>query len=194
MDIPPPEDQSPKAKLVRNIREIGRRIIRGTAAGENRSVSWHFILRIVSIILSSLGSVGVIVDKASNNLPGEVGWAFWGSVILLIFGVLSQIANEFQIAQLAMDSRSLAERSALCETQLENILIVEDPRQPVVDLLIAISNVFASEKYNRVLPRMTSEMERAAESLANSMVERYGGNWNLPKRPQRPKGKSGDDS
>lgn len=190
LPIPPPASPAPDAKLVRNIREICRRIVRGSAATGNWSVRAHLILRIVSIILSSLGGVGLIVDKVSTNLPGETGWPFWGSVILLSVGILSQIANEFQVAQRAGDARSLAERCTLCETQLENILIVDDPRQPVADLLLSMNDVFISERFNRVLPVMTPARETAAERMAQALVDRYGGHWQLPQRPQRSRVKS----
>jgi hypothetical protein len=183
--IPPPTSQTPEAKLTRNIREICRRVVRGQAAARNPSVRWQLVLRVGSILLSSLGGVGVVADKASGNLPSETGWAFWGSVILLSFGILSQIANEFQVAQRAADSRSVAERCTLCETQLENILIVDDPRQPVANLLLAINLLFENEKYNRVLPAATDAMETDAERNAQRLLERYAKHWQLKTRPQR---------
>lgn len=96
--IPPPTDETPEAKLSRNIRQVCRRIVRGKSAASNWQVPAQMFLRIASIALSALGSAGVIVDKVSGNLPNETGWAFWGSIVVLLFGIVLQIANEFQVA------------------------------------------------------------------------------------------------
>ena len=77
----------------------------------------------------------------------------------------------------------------MCETQLENILIVDDPRQPVADLLLSMNEVFASERFNRVLPAMKPGRESEAERMAQSLIDRYGRHWELPQRPQRQRGK-----
>ena len=90
--IPPPDGKGPEAKLARNVSELCLRIVRGKAAVHNAAVWLQRVLGILSILLSTLGSVGVIADKAAGNLPDQTGWAFWGSVILLGFGILSQIA------------------------------------------------------------------------------------------------------
>jgi hypothetical protein len=184
--IPLPADQTPEAKLARNIGQVCRRVVRGKAAAGNWQVKSQLILRIASIILSSLGSAGVIVDKVSGNLPGETGWAFWGSVIVLLFGILLQIANEFRISQIAADSRLLAERCALYETQLEDMLIFENPASPVADLLRKIMELFQNERYNAVLPTMTPEMEAEAERWATTLINANKANWQLvARRPTR---------
>jgi hypothetical protein len=192
--IPLPADQTPEAKLTRNIRQVCRRIVRGKAAARNWQVSSQLILRITSIVLSSLGSAGVIVDKVSGNLSSETGWAFWGSVIVLLFGILLQIANEFRIAQIAADSRLLAEQCALHETQLENMLIDDDPMGPVAGLLRKIIELFENARYNAVLPTTTAEMEAKAESWATTLISANKGNWHLVDRRPRRAGKPKDSA
>jgi len=183
--IPPPADQTPEAKLTRNIRQVCRRVVRGKAAAGNWQVKSQLILRIASIILSSLGSAGVIADKVSGNLPGETGWAFWGSVIVLLFGILLQVANEFRISQIATDSRLLAERCALYETQLEDMRIFENPLAPVAELLRKIMELFQNERYNAVLAVMTSEMETEAERWSLALIAAHQANWQLVARRPR---------
>lgn len=183
--IPLPADQTPKAKLTRNIQQVCRRIVRGKTATSKWQVRAQLALRIASILLSSLGSAGVIADKVSGTLPSETGWAFWGSVILLVFGILVQIANEFRISQIAADSRSLAERCALCETQLEDMLIFENPLAPVAELLRKLMELFQNERYNAVLPVMTAEMETEAERRATALITTHQANWQLLARRPR---------
>lgn len=186
---PTPEAHSEEAKLARNSGELCRRIVRGQAATENWSVRVHHVLRIVSIILSALGGAGLIADRVSGHLPGETGWAFWGSAVLLAFGILSQVGNEFQIARRAADSRSLAERCTLCEIQLENILIMDDPRQPVIELLLSVNTTFESERCSGIVPVMTEERELTAGRLGQRLLDRHARHWQfrpLPRRPGRP--------
>lgn len=183
--IPPPADQTPEAKLTRNIRQVCRRIVRDKAAALNWQVPAQRALQITSILLSSLGSAGVIADKVSGNLPGEAGWAFWGSVLLLVFSVVLQIANELRVAQIAANSRLLAEQCALCETQLENMLLSENPGAAVSELLARFFQLFESERYNAVLPVMTREMEARANVMANDLIEAHRANWQLVRRSTR---------
>jgi hypothetical protein len=150
--IPPPASKGPEAKLIRNIEALCVRIVRGKAAVQNASVWWQRILGIASIVFSSLGSVGVIADKAAGNLQDQSGWAFWGSVILLGFGIASQIANQFRVGQLAADSESLAVRCGLYGTRLTDMLMDEDPQSAVADLFVEVTTLFQSERYNVVLP------------------------------------------
>ena len=182
--IPPPTDQSPEAKLTRNIRQVCRRVVRGKAAARNWQVRSQLVLRVASIVLSSLGSAGVIVDKVSGNLPGETGWAFWGSVIVLLFGILLQVANEFRISQVAADSRLLAERCALYETQLEDMLISDNPVVSAAELLRKIMELFQNERYNAVLPLMTPDMEVEAERWSVALIASHRANWQLAARRQ----------
>jgi hypothetical protein len=181
----PPPDRTPLGRLSRNVGLACAFIVRGRAAANNWQVRVHLVIRILSIVLSSLGSAGVIVDKVSGTLPNETGWAFWGSVIVLLFGIGLQIANEFRIAQLAADSRLLAEQCALCETQLENSLIEEDPRARVKDLLKRLIQLSENARYNPVLPRMTPELDARAKEWAVALIDTHQPHWELPKRQQR---------
>jgi hypothetical protein len=182
---PQPVSQTPTTRLIFNVEELCRRIARGKKAAQNPSVRFHLALRIASILLSSLGSVGVIVDKATKNLPSESGGAFWGSVILLVFGILLQFANEFQVAQRAADSRSLAEKCDVYDARLENVLNNLDPRTDVANMLVEVNNLFESERCNRVLPRMTSQIERDAAARAANLIARNQNHWQLKVRSQQ---------
>jgi hypothetical protein len=183
--IPPPASKAPDAKLIRNVRELCVRIVRGKAAAQNPSVWWQRVLGIASILLSSLGSVGVIADKAAANLHSETGGAFWGSVILLLFGIVSQIANQLQVAKRAADSESLAVRCGLYETRLENMLIDDDPRTSVGGLLVEVNTLFEKEQYNQVLPRMTDEMKIAAAQWAGNLTADNQKYWQLKVKKQQ---------
>jgi hypothetical protein len=183
--IPPPAGKAPDAKLIRNVRALCVRIVRGKAAAQNPSVAWQRVLGIASILLSSLGSVGVIANKAAANLPGQTGWAFWGSVILLVFGIVSQIANQLQVGKRAADSESLAVRCGLYETRLENMLIDDDPRTSVGGLLAEVNTLFEKEQYNQVLPRMTDEMKSAAVHWADNLTADNQKYWQLKVKMQK---------
>lgn len=183
--IPPPANKAPDAKLIRNVRVLCVRIVRGKAAAQNPSVGWQRVLGIASILLSSLGSVGVIADKAVANLPGQTGGAFWGSVILLVFGIVSQVANQLQVAKRAADSESLAVRCGLYETRLENMLIDDDPRTSVGGLLAEVNTLFEKEQYNQVLPRMTDVMKNAATQWAGNLIADNQKYWQLKVKLQK---------
>src|SRR4030095_17037002 len=180
--IPPTVSKAPDTKLIRNIRELCSRIVRGKAAVQNRSVWLQRLLGGASIVLSSLGSVGVIADKSAGNLPTQSGWAFWGSVILLVFGILSQIANQFSVAQRAADSEALAVRCGLYETRLTDMLILDDPQTEFAGLFVEVSTLFQSERYNVVLPRETTKMKDDATKLADDLIARYQPFWSLKVR------------
>jgi hypothetical protein len=180
-----PVDLKRKEKLKQNIGHLCERIVQGQAAERNASIKWQLTLRVVSILLTSLGSVGVIVDKAATNLPGQTGWAFWGSVILLLFGILTQIANEFQVAQRAADSKILYERCNIFKTQLQNCLIASDPTDDVQKLLDDINKLIVEEKYNRVLPTMTKGIRQKCEELSSDLFARYNQGWELLMRQKK---------
>ncbi len=175
----PPAARAPDAKLIRNVRELCLRIVRGKAAAQNWSVWGQRVLGITSILLSSLGSVGVIAYKAAGNLTEQTGWTFWGSVILLVFGILSQIANQFRVAQRAADSESLAIRCGLYETRLTDMLVDDDPQTAVVDLFVEITTLFQNERYNVVLPRETEKMKDASKRWADDLIARNQPFWQL---------------
>jgi hypothetical protein len=181
----PPLAKSPEAKLVRNIHEISIRIMRGKAAAHNGSVYWQQILGIASIIFSALGSAGIIVDKVAGNLPDQTGVTFWSSLILLLFGILSQIANQFRVAQRAADSESLAVRCGLYETRLTDMLMEEDPQTVVADLFVEVTKLFQSERYNVVLPVETGPMRQDAKKWADELVARHREFWQLKVKMQR---------
>lgn len=128
---PPSPSPTPHDKLIRNIRELEIRIVRGKAAAKNYSVFLQRFLSIASIVLAALGSAGVIADKLAGNLPSQTGFQFWGSIILLVFGVLSQIADKFAVGQRSADSESLAVRCGMYETRLTDVYWLKPPSQPL---------------------------------------------------------------
>jgi hypothetical protein len=183
--LPPlPPLTAPVQKLVFNIEELCNRTARGQPARKSWFVRLHVALRILSIVLTSLGSVGVIVAKASANLPGESGAAFWGSVVLLIFGILSQVANEFQIAQLATDARALAEKCDVYDTRLANVLLADDPRQATVAMLVEVNELFESERYNKVLPPESKAIVDAGMLRSRTLILKNLPHWDLQAPPQ----------
>ncbi len=183
----------PAAPDSKTILAICRRIVRGKAAESNRSVLLHSLLRLGSIFLSSLGGVGVVVDKASSHLANESGWAFWGSVILLAFGILSQIANEFRVAERAANSKLIAAKCRLYETQLENILELGGTEEMARDVLRELSDQFIKEPINAILPEMTNELELTAEKLKDRL-EKLVGPSTMPResvaKEKKPKAKA----
>lgn len=177
--IPPPAGKATDAKLIRNVRELCFRVVRGKAAAQNWSVWWQRVLGIASILLSSLGSVGVIADKATGNMSDQSGSKFWGSVMLLVIGILSQIANQFRVAQRAADSESLAVRCGLYETRLTDMLMDDDPQTAVADLFVEVTTLFQSERYNVVLPRETDKHKETAKLWAGDLIARHQPFWQL---------------
>jgi len=158
-----------EARLIRRVQQICARVARGQAARGKWQVQLQRVLRIVSIILSSLGSAGIIADRVYGNVPGQTGWAFTGSVIVLGFGIVLQIANEFRIEQDASDARALAEACGQFETQLDILLGSEDPTAVVAQLHEQVNAVIL--KYHRVLPAVTPELEAKATRLAQRLVK-----------------------
>ncbi|MCI0699886.1 MAG: hypothetical protein L0241_02210 [Planctomycetia bacterium] len=175
---PPTGDATPEARLIRKVRQICVRIIQGKAAVSRWQVKAQRGLRITSIILSSLGSAGVIADKVTGE---TTGWAFVGAVIAIGFGILLQIANEFHVEQIAGDSRSLAEACGLVEVQLGIILEAENPTRAVAQLHDEINTVIL--KYHKVLPAAppASEVDR----LVKLLVEPNRPDWRLPEQQRK---------
>ncbi len=184
---PPPARQTPAERLKFNIRQICFRIARGRAAAKRWYVVLNRALRILSILLSSLGSVGIIADKAAPNLPGQTGWAFWGSIILLGFGIASQVANEFQVAQRALDARAMAEKCDVYAMRLENVLQDDDPRTGVASMLVELNTLFENERYNKVLPHedMPPQMQDDVLRRAAVLISDNEAHWQLPLRMQQ---------
>jgi hypothetical protein len=179
----PTDDPNPLETLKRRIRQVCGRIVQGTAAIRRWEVTLQRTVRVVSIILTSLGSAGVIVDKVSNKLPQEIGWAFWGSVIVLVFGVLLQVLNEFKIEQTATEAIALHEACAVFETQLGMLLEDADPRAAVDRLRQEIYAVIL--KYHRAAPPITKDLAQRADELAVKLITANEGGWKLP-RSKRP--------
>jgi hypothetical protein len=182
---PTDSDPNPRETLKRRIRQICTRVILGKAAIHRWEVKLQQTVRVVSIVLTSLGSAGVIVDKVSNKLPDETSWAFVGSVVVLLFGIVLQILNELKIEQTASDARMLHEACAVFETQLGMVLEESDPRAVVERLRQEVYAVIL--KYHRAAPAATTELEQRADELAAKLIEANEGGWRLPraKRPAR---------
>jgi hypothetical protein len=173
-----PKAPNPADALKRHIRRLCVRIVQGKAAIRRWEVVLQRTVRIVSIVLTSLGSAGVIADKVSGNLPGEAGWAFWGSIIVLLFGILLQVLNELRVEQTATEAIALSEGCAVFETQLGMALEEPDPRTAVERLRGELNTIVL--KYHRALPPMTDELKSHAEELADSLIEANEGGWELP--------------
>lgn len=184
---PPPSDNpNPLEALKRRIRQVCGRVVQGKAAIRRWEVTLQRTVRIVSILLTSLGSAGVIVDKVSSKLPQETGWAFWGSVIVLLFGVVLQVLNEFKIEQIATEAAALHDAAAVCETKLSMMLEDADPRAAVDRLRDDIYETVL--KYHRAVPPMTKQLEERADELADKLIRANEGGWKLP--PPKPLARS----
>lgn len=176
--LPPSGDPSPEARLVRKVGQISVRILQGKAAVSRWEVKAQRGLRIASIVLSSLGSAGIIADKLTKE---TTGFAFVGAIVAIGFGILLQVANEFHLEQIATDSRALAEACSLVEIQLGIILEAEDPTRAVGQLHEEINAVVL--KYHRVLPPAPSPV--AVERLTKFLVEPNRSGWRLPNRQRK---------
>jgi hypothetical protein len=204
---------TPEEKLIRNIRLIYIRVVRGKAAGSNWIVHAQRALAVLSIILSSCGSIGVLIDRMSSQpgqagaqpnpgarggaqpgqagaqpnpgaaggaQPGESGRGGYFPLILLFFGILSQIANEFGVARFASNSTKLADACKICETRLENVLSSEDdPRATVNALLLEVNKLLEEPQFNAVLPKQTDKLSQDAKSCAEKAVVDYQTGWSL---------------
>ena len=152
--IPPPGNAQ-HAKLIRNVRELCVRIVRGKASAQNASVKYQRDSRdrVHPALVTWQRWSDCGQSRCEFARPNWLG-IHWGSVILLVFGIVSQIANQFQVAKRAADSESLALRCGLYETRLENMLIDDDPRTSVIGLLEEVNSLFEKEQYNQVLPQV----------------------------------------
>ena len=178
-DEPTPTDEPrPAAALKRQIRRVCARIAQGKTAIRRWEVLLQRTVRIVSIVLTSLGSAGVIADKVAGNLPGQTGWAFWGSVAVLLFGILLQVLNELRVEQTATAAITLYEGCAILETQLGMALEESDPRAAVERIRGELNALVL--KCHRALPPTTSQLKSLAEELADSLIEANEDGWELP--------------
>ena len=173
-----PKAPNPADALKRHIRRLCGRIVQGKVAIRRWEVVLQRTVRVVSIVLTSLGSAGVIADKVSGNLPGETGWAFWGSVIVLLFGILLQVLNELRVEQTAAEAIALHEGCAVLGTQLGMVLEEPDPRAAVARLRVELNTLIL--KHHRALPAMTKELKSHAEEMADNLIEMNEDGWELP--------------
>lgn len=178
-DASHPEPLSTEARMIRRVRQAYVRIIQGKAAANRWEVKAHRGIRIASIILSSLGSAGVIADKVTGNTSS---WAFVGAMMVLGFGIFLQIANEFRIDQIATDARSLAEACGLCELQLSIILENEDPRRAVTQLYNEVKTIIL--KHHKVLSAVPTESE--VDETLSRLIDKNRAGWHLPERERKP--------
>ncbi len=194
---PPPrgdDDPNPKETLKRRIRQICARVVLGEEAINRWEVRLQQAVRIVSIVLTSLGSAGVIVDKVTGTPPQETGLAFVVWVVVLVFGIVLQVLNELKIEQIASDARLVNEACALYETQLGMLLEDSDPRDAVVRLRGEVNAVIL--KYHRAVPASTPELEARAGARADKLITENEGGWTLPppaapqpdRRARKPRG------
>ncbi len=170
--------RSPKAFLIQKIELLCTRLVPGSAADQRWQVWVHVVLRIASIILTSLGGAGFIADKVSPNLPGQTGWAFWGGLILLAFGILTQVANELGVERVASEAKTAAENFKLLAIRLDLILEEDDPTNSVGNLQKEVQA--AIQKYHRVIPGETPETQATARAVAQSLVKKHQGHWKFP--------------
>jgi uncharacterized membrane protein len=190
MSTPEPHSEGRQADpdttvtLRRRIRQICRRIVIGKAAINRWEVKFQQALRVVSIILSSLGSAGVIADKVTDPLPGGTGSAFWISVSVLVFGIVIQIATAFRIEQTANDARAVAEACIVFEAQLGIMLEEENPVSGVERLRTELNTVIL--KYTRVLPRAAPALLAETDALSAELIQENEEGWRIPaSRPIR---------
>jgi hypothetical protein len=184
-----PPVKSPEEKLILKIEQLSFRILRGRAAIQNRSVGLQRFLSVASILLSSAAGVGLIAAKIPNNVFDQSGRAFWGSITLLSFGIMSQIANQFQVGRRASDSETLAAHCGVFKERLNYMLLDEDPRTAVSDLHQEVSRLFESERYNIVLPTETRLIQEEAKGWALTLISKHREFWKLKVIPQRPAGR-----
>ena len=90
-------DDTPHAKLERKIRVLCRLIVRGKWAKYRIEVKVYITLRIFSIIIAACAGAGLIADKVNQNLTVQTGWAFWGALLVLAFGILVQVSDVLNI-------------------------------------------------------------------------------------------------
>lgn len=169
--------RSPKALLIRKVELICGRLVVGGTADRRWQVKAHQTLRIASIVLTSLGGAGFIADKVNSNLPGQTGWAFWGGVILLAFGIVTQIANELGVERVATQARAAAETFKLLSVRLDLVLEQPDPRDDVARLHADVRA--ATEKYHATLPDETATSQRDARALTQKLARKYQAIWSF---------------
>jgi hypothetical protein len=104
---------------------------------------------------------------------------------MLLFGIVSQIASEFNLAKRAADSLAIATTCAVYETRMESVLNQDDPGAGVVNMLVELSERFESEQFNRVLPSDDEDDPKCrdrnlkADARAKKLISSYGQFWNL---------------
>lgn len=172
-------------ELILKIRIITLRVVRGKAALRQWQVGVSKGIRIVSIILTALGSAGLIAKSLEGGPPNQGGWALYLWVAMLVVSILIQLANEFGINTFALESRLLAESCKVIGLQLDNCLSNSNPTEIVAKILTDINEI--TVKYANALPDKTVVIEEDARGEADNLVAVYSENWKLPLRQRRAK-------
>ncbi len=178
-----PGDERARAKLVHNIRLICDRIVRSRKATNRWQVKYHRVLRIASLILSTVGGSGLI---ATNVIPGGAdssSWGFWFSVVSVVLGILLQVSNELGIEQTALQAQAAVASFLRIDTSLEIVLTEENPVKLVGRLLEETNGLLL--EYSHVIPRSSDAMDLETAALLKSLVEKHGSYWVLPQPRMR---------
>ncbi len=175
----PPQNTAggnPFDRLERQIRFVCLHILRGQRARRRWELKAYYLLRIVTLILSALAGAGLIADKVSGNLTVATGWAFWGALLVLAFGILVQIADVFGVEKVATHARVLADICDRYETELGTILEDPDPMDSLVGLAGRVRNSLLDPSNHVTVPRGTT-VRADADRLAADLIREYRSNW-----------------
>lgn len=178
------EDPAMK-KLKENIFSLCLKTKQGISASKHWTCKASASLRAAAILLSILGSAGLIATKLTNNISSEVGWQFWGSMLLLIFSAISQIASEFGIAKKASDSQTLAFNCKWHYDKMVFTLDDADPRVGIQSILSEVKALFLDREINKVIPLETEAIRAEAKRDSDSLINDKEGRWDLKARPSQ---------
>lgn len=183
---PPAADVSPFDDLEKKIRFVCLQITRGRRARFRWEVGVYYTLRVVSVVLSAAAATGLIADKVSANLTAVTGWAFWGALIVLAFGILLQIADVFGVEKAATHARVLAAQAKLYQTELGLILSDEYPTNSVDGLAERVKASLLDPNNNATLPDEDDpKVQGEAARWSAALIARNRGVWKPPPQTRR---------
>lgn len=186
---PTPPASSSRAQIERKIKQVADRIVRGRHATDGWAVWFYQRHRIISVILSVLGTAGLASPQlfskptVESGWPAVGSWSFVGGLLALIGAIALQLYNEFGVQKIAIQSLSAKQSYSLVETNLHISLGNEDPIKQLNALLEEANTLWRN--FNEVMSKPPPELDKEATDLTNDMLRQYQEHWQLPASDER---------
>jgi hypothetical protein len=175
----------PKPRMIGKIEIICDRVVRGGHAVNIWQVHFHRYIRILSIVLTTLGSAGMVAVNVKPDFGQQHGWALVGSLLALLLSIFVQLSSEFGIDRRATLATSARDSFRLVDAKLEIVLRNEDPTDMVNKLLEETDSLLV--KFYDVVPERSDDSSADSKRKSDALVDRFAAHWNLPPARRRPR-------